>query len=223
MASPRTRLERVALVVFLTLAAGGADAALYRWVDDKGVVQYSDKPPDGKGKAGVEMSKRGIVMKKLDTPLTPEQQKAKDEEEAKQRLEAQQASAQRRADQALLQSFTSVQEIDLKRDREVQALEGVIATLRTQERTAADRLAENRKRLESYAKRNAQPPASLAEEIARGEADVKITRGNIDKRQQDIAATRSQYEGLKKRYLELRAAEKSAAAALPASASTAKK
>ena len=198
------RFERLTLGITLALALAGADAAMYKWVDEKGVVQYSDKPPTSKSTGGVELSSRGVVKKKLDSALTPEQQKAKEEEEARRKAEEQQAMAQRRADNALLQSFTSVQEIDMKRDRELQSLEAVITNLRTQERSLAERLSEERKRAEAQAKWGKGAPASSADDVARTEGDLKAIRGDIERRQREMAATRDKYEALKKHYVELR-------------------
>ena len=41
------------MVPALAFAAGHAPAAIYKWVDEKGVTQYSEKPPQGKKSAEV--------------------------------------------------------------------------------------------------------------------------------------------------------------------------
>jgi hypothetical protein len=212
------RVEHIAFAAAALAAVAGASAALYRWVDEKGVIQYSDRPPDNKAKSGVEMSKRGLVLKKLDTPLPPDQQKAKDEEDARRKADEQQALAQRRADSALLQSFSSVQEIDLKRDRELQMLESTLGTLRNQERSLTERLSDDRMRLDGYAKRGKPAPASITEDMKRSEAELKRLRAGIEKRVQEMAATRTHYDAMRSRYLELRQQEASTATATPASA-----
>ena len=198
------RAERLALGVAIALAMTSASAALYRWVDERGIVQYSDKPPDGKAKGGVEMSKGGTVVKKLDPTLTPEAQKAKDEEEARRKAEERQAILQRRADHALLQSFTNVGEIDRKRDREMQSIQTLIVNLKLQERNVSERLDDIRKRLKADAKAGTPGAAGLLDDLAGGEAELKLIRSNIERRQLDIGTTRSHYDALKTRYLELR-------------------
>jgi len=40
-------LVRTVIVLFATLAAGAAQAQAYRWVDEDGVVHYSDRPQQG--------------------------------------------------------------------------------------------------------------------------------------------------------------------------------
>lgn len=201
--SPFQGARGTALLLLLALAATAADGALYRWVDEKGRVQYSDTPPQ-KDRGAVQLSNRGIVLKKLDGALTPEQQKAKDAEEARRKAEDARAAEQRRQDGALLQSFTTVQEIDMKRDREIQALEISIANLRELERGIAARLATDRKRLEAAGQAKKPPPESLKEDIVRSEAERKTLEDDIRRRYDEIAATREKYDALKKRYIVLR-------------------
>jgi hypothetical protein len=198
------RTDRLILASVLVMLAPSAPAALYKWVDEKGRVQYSDKPPAESSKGGVEMSNRGVVKKKLDTAPTPEEKKAQEEAAARRRAEQQEALAQRRADNALLQSFTSVQEIDMKRDRELQAIDAMVSNLKGQERTLADRLNEDRRRADAQAKKGKPSGDGLKEDIARGEAEVKVVRDEIQRRNQEAADTRVKYEALKKRYIELR-------------------
>ena len=63
--------ERAALAFALAVALATAHGALYRWVDENGRVQYSDTPPP-KDKGAVQLSNRGIVVKKLDAAATHE-------------------------------------------------------------------------------------------------------------------------------------------------------
>jgi len=198
------RTERLILAGALTLLSLSASAALYKWVDEKGRVQYSDKPPAESGKGGVEMSNRGVVKKKLDTALTPEEKRAQEEEAARRRAEQQEAFAKRRADNALLQSFSSVQEIDMKRDRELQAIDAIVSNLKGQERTLLDRLNDDRRRVEAQAKRGKPPADGVKEDLARTEAEVKVVRDEIHRRTQEAADTKVKYEVLKRRYIELR-------------------
>ena len=195
--------KRLALGAALAMTMTAAAAALYRWVDENGRVQYSDTPPQ-KDKSAVQLSNRGLVLKKIDGALSPEQQKAKEMEEARKRAEDARAAELRRQDSALLQSFTTVQEIDMKRDREVHAVEIVIANLREQERTLGVRLAEDRKRAEALDKNKKPLSDGLKEDILRAEAEKKVLEDEIKRRYDEIAATKSRYEALKKRYIVLR-------------------
>lgn len=198
------RTDRLLLGALLALFVGSVQAALYKWVDDKGRVQYSDKPPVDAGKGGVEMSNRGIIRKKLETGLTPDEQKAKEAEAVRRRAEEQEAAAQRRADNALLQSFTSAEEVDMKRDREMQAIDAMISNLKGQERSLVERRNDERRRAERYAKQGKPLPDALKADLARTEGEVKVVREEIERRYKEADATKAKYANLRKRYLELR-------------------
>lgn len=219
------RIERLILAALLGLTASGPQAALYKWVDDKGRIQYSDKPPPDVGKGGVEMSNRGVVKKKLDGGLTPEEKKAQEAEAARRHAEQQEAVAQRRADHALLQSFTSAAEIDMKRDRELQALDAMIGNLKSQERSLVERWTEDKRRADDHAKRSKPLPDGLKQDLARSEGEVKTVREEIQRRQQESSEVKSKYDGLKKRFNELRqpASSEPAPVAMPAAATSPQK
>lgn len=214
-------LERAAAALLLSLALASSHAAMYKWVDENGRVQYSDKPPADQGKGAVKMTNRGIVIEKIEPGITPEEKKAREEELARRKEEELKAAEQRKQDKALLQSFTSVEEIDMKSDREVQAIEAMIANLRGQERSAAERLADDRRRLDGYVRRKKPPPESMHEDIRQSEAQVQLIRDELERRQQEIAATRTKYQALRKRYQQLREEERARAAAAPSTAQAA--
>lgn len=219
------RVERLILAALLGLTTSGVQAALYKWVDEKGRIQYSDKPPPEVGKGGVEMSNRGVVKKKLDGGLTPEEKKAQEAEAARRRTEQQEAQAQRRADNALLQSFTSAAEIDMKRDRELQALDAMIANLKSQERSLVERWNEDKRRADDHTKRSKPLPDGLKQDLSRSEGEVKTVREEIQRRHQESSEVKSKYDGLKKRFIELRqpAASVPAPVPTPAAATTPQK
>lgn len=198
------RTDRLAIAIAVMLIALGSHAALYKWVDEKGRIQYSDKPPADSSKGGIEMSNRGIVKKKLDGSLTPEERKAQEDEAARRRAEQEEALAQRRADNALLQSFSNAQEIDMKRDRELQAIDAMIDNLKGQERSLLERLSDERRRAEYQTKKGKPPPDQLKEDLARTEAELKVVREEIQRKTKEQTDTRVKYDGLKKRYTELR-------------------
>lgn len=201
------RVERVLVGLVALLAAAGATGALYKWVDEKGRIQYSDKPPATE-KGGVEMSRGGVVKKTIEGTATPEQKKAQAEEIARRKAEAQKAQEQRRQDIALIQSYTTEQEIDLKRDREIQALEALIGNMQRQMKSVDDRLAEERKRAEVLEKSKKPLPDSLKDDIARLTADRTTLDRQIGEKRQEVTATRQKYDEYRRRFIELKEKER---------------
>ena len=112
------------LGVCLAMAAPGAVAAgMYKWTDEKGIVHYSDQmPPEAVNKGTVVMDKQGRPLKKIEATPTPEQQKAKEIEDERLKAIARLRDEQTRKDQALLQSYTSEDEIEFARGRAISAV-----------------------------------------------------------------------------------------------------
>jgi hypothetical protein len=100
-----------ATVIGIVLLLSGtvcSAAKLYKWVDDKGQVHYTDKiPADVAKKQRQELNSQGIVTKTTDRAKTPEELVAqrKADAEAAAAKKAQEEAV--KADQALLQSYAS--------------------------------------------------------------------------------------------------------------------
>ena len=50
--------------------AFAAAPTVYKWVDEKGVVHYTDKPPETTDKASVELNKQGVPIRRIEPPPT---------------------------------------------------------------------------------------------------------------------------------------------------------
>lgn len=114
----------LALVLLSAATAASAQSTLFRCVDEKGVTHYGETMPAACAKKDVtELSKQGRTLRKLDAPLTPEQQKAKVEADAKQRENDKKVAQQKQKDLALLGTYGAEREIDLIRDKDVLQLD----------------------------------------------------------------------------------------------------
>lgn len=193
------RYGLILLAMTTTAHAGG----LYKWVDEKGQVQFSDKPPPPQNlqKGSLEqLSKRGIVVKKIDPLLTPEQQAA---EAKKKELETQEAE-QRRRDNALMKSYTKPEEVDLLRDRALEVLDGEIKSFTLQRKTADTHLARVNERIASFEQRKKPVPPDLLEEKQRGIEEVQRIDSYLKSKEQEKVAIRTKATEDKKRLIELK-------------------
>ncbi len=103
------------LAAALLVAAGTAQAQMYRWVDGNGRVHYSDTPPTTFQKSGgAEMSKQGVVIKRTQSEAERRAEAERLEAEKQVQMERQK---QAQLDRALTQTYTNEAEIDLARDR----------------------------------------------------------------------------------------------------------
>src|ERR1700680_3529970 len=117
------------------LALGALPAAatgVYKWTDDQGVVHYSDQmPPDAVNKGSAVYDKQGRQLKKIEPSPTPEQVKAKETEDERQRVIAKAQADKSRRDLALVHSYTSEEEIDFARNRALQAVDSQLKSAET--------------------------------------------------------------------------------------------
>jgi len=225
------RLAPAAALMALALASqsGTARAATYKWVDEKGVVHYTDKmPPEEVNKGTTELNKQGVPIKKTDPAPTPEQRRAMALEEQRQRELAKQQDDQARRDRALLSSYTSESEIDLARTRSLRTIESVVQSSKAYTEQLARRKAgiEAKKKTE-YANKPMPTPMereleSITEELARQDE-------LLAQKQKEVVAVNARYDADKKRWRELVTSKGGEAAllsdvnALPAPATAPKK
>lgn len=221
----RARAMCQILGIACALGAIPAPAGTFKWVDDKGITHYGDTiPPEYKDKANAELNKRGITVKRTDQALTPEQLRARQEELARAKEDEARANEQKRRDQALLQTFTTEKDIDLKRDRDLQQVELSIANNQAVLKSAEKRLGENRARADGIAKAGKPIPDGLKQDIENDESERARLEGLISRKRQELDAIRAKYEEYRHRFLELQGgAPAASAASTPAAAISAAK
>jgi hypothetical protein len=158
-------------------------------------------PPQCFGKSYREMSPQGTVRRLVEAPLTPEQLARREAEERARRAELTRQRAEMRRNQSLLETYSSVADIDARRDR---AIEGVELELKQAESRQAQlmkkRDALNRE-AEFYQKR-AMPP-TLAAAVRESDSELASHSSVIDAKRRDIEAIRTRYEQDRSRYITL--------------------
>jgi hypothetical protein len=208
-------ITALAVVLALALcAAGSVAAATYKWVDDQGVVHYSDKvPPEVIGKGATVLDKQGRPTKKIEPAPTPEQVKAKAAAEEQQRELAKSLEAQARRDRALMQSYTNEEEIDIARNR-------ALATIDTQIKSAQTYSADLTRRQQDLKKKKAgfgEKPVPIELEREMNTVDVELSRQTslIKQKTEEIAAVNAKYDTDKARWHEIKTDPQRSAAAAP--------
>jgi hypothetical protein len=213
----RTALPRAgAALAVLAFASsfGTAHAATYKWVDEKGVVHYTDKmPPEDINKGRVELNKQGVPVKATEPAPTPEQRKAKAQEEQRQKDLAKQQEDQARRDRALLSSYTSESEIDLARNRSLRTIESVVQS----SKAYAEQLTRRKAGIEAKKKTDyADKPMPTTMERELESINVELARQDdlLTLKQKEVVIVNAKYDADKKRWRELIAAKGGEAALL---------
>lgn len=197
--------------------AGPARGATYKWVDEKGVVHYTDKiPPEAVNKGSTVLDKQARPTKRIDPPLTPEQVRAREAEEEQKRIAAKAQEEIARRDRALIASYTSEAEIDLAKRRVLATIDGQLDSSRAYAAQLEKRKVELDKRREALGGKPA-PPA-LERELDGNRSELAKTTALIEQKQKERAATVARYDADKVRWRELKAAADANAPASPAQA-----
>jgi hypothetical protein len=178
--------------------------ALYRWVDERGVVHYSEALPQEQTHDTTELNKQGRVVRQLDGVQTPEMRRAASERLELERLEKQKAFEQKRRDEALLNTYTEEREIDDARDRNIEIPAQAIKGLEHRLQKVREILAESLRHEDDYARRGEEAPENLDEEIQDKKREIARIEYDIKRYQEQMLAIRVKYNGDKLRFRELK-------------------
>jgi hypothetical protein len=214
----------LALAAGLALAWPAAQAQkIVCWKDKSGkVVGCGDRvPPEYQQNESRVLDNQGIARK---TNVSAEEAARQKEEAARKAAlkaeEDRKIAEQRRLDSALMNTYTSEKEIDLRRDRELQVVDLQIQQLTVSLKNATEAQATVQKRYES-AQKGGKPSAALIEELARANDEKKRLETRIAEKQKDKEDIAKRYAEQKARFIELRGA--ATAAPAPAAAAPAAK
>ena len=206
--NPRFALVLGALAV-LAASPGLAPAQkIVCWKDKSGkVIGCGDKvPPEFQSSATKELDSRGVTRRTTESADEVNQRRQREQEAARAKAEDERRQLdQKRQDTALLQTYSNEQEIDLKRDRDLQVIDLQIEQLTTGLKGATQRYNDTRQRHDTVEKNKKVPSQQLKDELARAAADKQRLERSIETRQKEKEELRERFAAYKKRYSELRA------------------
>lgn len=196
------------LLLLLLLAATvtpAAMGAMYKWVDEKGVTHYGDTlPPQAAGRGQEELNRSGVIIKRTPAALTPEQRKVQEDAALKEKAEAQKTLEQKRRDSALLNTYTTPEEIDLARNRSLQQQDGAIQSIQVNIKSAQARLASLQAQAARVEKGKRPIPPDLSQDIQDAQTEVARLGGMLEQRRAERAQIEAKYAADKARFLELK-------------------
>jgi hypothetical protein len=188
-------------LLFLCLSAGSATAQnaqkLYRWVDGEGVVHYGDSIP-----AEFSEVERQVVNEHGITVDVLHAKKTEEEIAEEKRLEqlARDRELQRRADQALLATYLSVDEILMHRDRRVELFQAQSRVTELYLRNLQRRMDALRDEASGYRPYSDDPDApmidpDLADDMSTTKDTISRHEMNLQRFQQDEQSIVARFDG----------------------------
>lgn len=190
-----------ALLAVLLLAAGTAQAGMYRWVDSNGQVHYSDTLPPTYQKSGAaEISKQGLVLKRTQSEA---ERKADAERQVEQKRIEQEQQKQTQQDRALTSTYTTEAEIDLARDRALVHHNLAIKGAELRAKAVDANLAELNARIARIEKAGRVVAPSLKDQLFQANRERLDLKRTILNNEEARVRVREKYDVNKARFREL--------------------
>ena len=193
----KTQLILVALgSLLLGMTEASAQQKLYRWVDNEGLVHYSDRVPPANASQGHDiLNDHGIAVGHIDRAATEEELAERILTAALEAAEEAAALEQARYDNVLLDTYLSVEDIVRLRDQRLDLLEAQ-ATVTEQYLVSLterlDELLQSAERYSPYSDDSDAPaiPENLALDITRTAESIELYEETLRKsyRQQETLA-----------------------------------
>ncbi len=167
---------------------------ILKWVDEKGETHYGDSiPPQYAGKSSMVLDSNGRVIKK-NQEFSP----------ANDSVTSNQEIAKERHDHALLESYTSEEEIDLARDRSTELDQLSIQSFKQRRETLQERLDERSKLASGFTQNKKPIPVILSQDIANEQVEIASLNQQIKDKLDNIEATKKRFDQDKQRFVELK-------------------
>ncbi|MBI3147928.1 MAG: DUF4124 domain-containing protein [Betaproteobacteria bacterium] len=199
-----TSFTLAAGVLLMLVGTAPASANMYKWVDEKGVVHYGDTIPPEYVKGGTtELNRQGRAIKRTAPALTEAQIRAQEEEKTRRLEDEKTAREQKRKDDALLATYTSVKEIDQLRARSVTAVEAVV-------KGAQNRIAELKKRkteIDAMEKSKQRISAEIRREQKSIEQELPVQQGLVEQKSKELVAINVKFDTERRRFEEIKLRE----------------
>lgn len=200
------RFTLFVLSIFLVAGLSPAQAKMYRWVDEEGLIHFSDKIPLKYITSEHQvLDHRGLVIKHREAAKTPEQILQDKRLEKERNKAALIKRKQKLRDRVLLDTFTTVRDLIVARDSRLDAVGSQVQLANSIIADSTKNIVSLEQRIAKIKDSNREVPPSLYQRLESEKEQVavqSVVRNNHEKRRQNIAV---QFEGYLARFKELKA------------------
>lgn len=158
-------------------------------------------PPQCFGKSYRELSPQGTIRRLVEAPLTPEQLARREAEERARRAELNRQRAEMRRNQSLLETYSSVADIDSRRDRAIEAVEVELKAAESRYGLLMQKRQGLNREAEFYQRRAL--PAVLVASLRESDSELAAQSSVIESKRRDMETIRSRFEQDRARYISL--------------------
>lgn len=188
--------------LLLLLGTAANAGGLYKWVDESGKVHYSDSPPLQSQQQGVaELSKQGTVTKPAESPAA---RQAREAAEAAQKQHDVQRLENTRRDNALVESYASLQQLQAERAKQQAVLQSALDALQLRAQGLAMQVRNTQQDIAQSQRNKQAPPQNSLRNLKVLQAEQQDLAKQITVKQQELAAFHQKTQNDLSRYRQLR-------------------
>ena len=200
------KLSLLAATLLLAFGVAHADSKtkLYKWVDKNGVTQYgSSIPPEYASQQSEQLNAQGQVVKTQEAQKTPEQLAADAKAQQLAQQQAQAVAAKQAHDKVLLDTYTSVADMERDRDSKLSAIDAQINVLNGSISASQNTLADFQGRANELTGKNKPVPPDLQKHIDNAKQQLILNQQELLKQQEYKQQMSDQFKADIERYKEL--------------------
>ena len=180
-----------------------ARAEMFKWVDAQGRVQYTDRlPAEAVNRGNVQLSRQGVAKSVTDPSLTAEQRRAIEDRLAREREADKQVKERQHLENALLASYTSEDDIEIARKRNLALIGASIQASESRIKTLQRRVVDLEKEKLFYEKKVF--PERLKRELVAVQAEIPRQSTIIAQKNQEALSINQRFDEQRAQYVELR-------------------
>ncbi len=189
-------------------AAHAAGSKLYKWVDEKGEVHYSDTvPAQEAGKQRDILNQQGMTVDKIKRAKTPEEIAAEEREARKKAALQKRIDAQEAHDRMLLTTYLTADDLIHARDAKLLGIQNIIRDSQTTLQRQHDGLENLMHQAANAERAGRKVPPALVKKIQEARDEIHATETFIQKRRADQDAIRKEYGAELDRYRKLKSGD----------------
>jgi hypothetical protein len=191
--------------LFLISVSLSAQARIKCWKNKDEVTECGESvPPEYSQKAHTELNDQGMVIEKKERAKTEKEL----EEEAKVKAAAAEKKRKKeekaKQDRILLYTYSSVDDIKIVRDEQLDAVEANIRVMQKRNKKTESELNNRMKAAAAAEQAGKKPGDALLKDIEKLKQQIKNNNKFIDERRQDMDKIRQEYEKKIARFKELK-------------------
>ncbi|MDE2234328.1 MAG: DUF4124 domain-containing protein [Gammaproteobacteria bacterium] len=185
-------------------AAGEKGQTLYKWVDKNGVVHYGQSvPPEYANQQLQVLNNQGVTVQTIAAPKTAEELAKEKQDKLEAAAKAKQLKEQHENDQMLLDTYTSVSDIERDRNSRLSAIDAQIKFINNSITGLQGALIGYKNQEDKFAKQHKPVPAYLQKDMQNTREQLETNQKYLLEQQQNEQQVKARYSGYIKRYQQL--------------------